>query len=116
MIISGETLSIYDVYDAAVNRTPVTLDPDQLDRVRRAHAHVQAWGMERQPIYGVNTGFGELAHMIIPPDRKTEHQENLIRTHAAGSGRPFNDDVVRAIMTARLNCLMKGHSGVSNKA
>src|SRR6185312_7965014 len=61
-------------------------------------------------------GFGELAHVIVPPDKKTELQRNLVRSHAAGSGEPFNDEVVRAIMTVRLNCLMKGYSGVSDKA
>src|SRR6185312_8018232 len=116
MRITGESLSIYDVYDVAVDRTPVTLDRDCMDRVRRACERVQAWVVERHPIYGVNTGFGELAHVIVPPDKKTELQRNLVRSHAAGSGEPFNDEVVRAIMTVRLNCLMKGYSGVSDKA
>jgi histidine ammonia-lyase/tyrosine ammonia-lyase len=116
MIITGESLSIYDVFDIAVNRISVTLDPNNLDRAHRTYERVQQWGSARYPIYGVNTGFGELAHIIIPSEKKTELQRNLLRSHAAASGEPFADDIVRAIMAVRLNCLMKGYSGVSNRA
>lgn len=116
MILTGEDLSIYDVYNAAVNRAEISLDGPKLSEVKSTYDRVQEWGSARYPIYGVNTGFGELAHVIIPPTKKSELQCNLLRSHAAGSGEPFSDDVVRAMMIVRLNCLMKGHSGVSNKA
>ncbi len=116
MIVRGESMTVFDVYDIAVQRAAVNLDPDCLQRVRQTCERVQAWGMARYPIYGVNTGFGELAHIIVPPDRKSQLQENLIRSHAAGAGEPFSDEVVRAIMAVRLNCLMKGYSGVSGDA
>jgi histidine ammonia-lyase/tyrosine ammonia-lyase len=116
MLITGESMSVFDVYDVAVKGQKVALAAKQLERVIQACERVQAWGMARYPIYGVNTGFGELAHIIVPPDKKSQLQENLIRSHAAGAGEPFSDEVVRAIMVVRLNCLMKGYSGVSGKA
>jgi tyrosine 2,3-aminomutase len=113
MKLTGENLSIYDVYEIAVNRETVELDTGQLEMVKRANAYVQEWGEAKHPIYGVNTGFGELAHVIVPPQYKSELQYNLVRSHAAGGGAPFPDEIVRAMLTARLNCLMKGYSGVS---
>ncbi|AKT40593.1 tyrosine 2,3-aminomutase [Chondromyces crocatus] len=113
MKITGSNLSIYDVADVCMKRATVELDPSQLERVAVAHERTQAWGEAQHPIYGVNTGFGELVPVMIPRQHKRELQENLIRSHAAGGGEPFADDVVRAIMLARLNCLMKGYSGAS---
>jgi tyrosine 2,3-aminomutase len=111
--ITGSGLSISDVYDIAVNGAPVKLDGESLKAVKRSYDRVQEWGAAKHPMYGVNTGFGELAHIIIPPQFKSALQYNLLRSHAAGIGETFPDEVVRAIMVARLNCLMKGYSGVS---
>lgn len=114
--LTGEGLTIYDIHRAAVDGDAVDLDAAQLDAVSRAHERVQEWGEAGHPIYGVNTGFGELIHMIVPAPFKTQLQENLIRTHAAGGGEPLDDHVVRAILTVRLNCLIKGYSGASPAA
>nr|B8ZV93.1 RecName: Full=Tyrosine 2,3-aminomutase; Short=MfTAM; AltName: Full=Tyrosine ammonia-lyase [Myxococcus fulvus]CAR79033.1 tyrosine 2,3-aminomutase [Myxococcus fulvus Mx f65] len=105
-----------DIYAVAVGRVGVELDAAQLERVRATHLRVQGWGMEKYPMYGVNTGFGELINVIIPPQFKSDLQHNLLRSHAAGGGEPFPDEVVRAIMTVRINCLMKGYSGISPEA
>lgn len=116
MNIKGENLSVRDVYNIAVNRESVQLDEGKLAQVAKTYQRVQKWGEAKEPIYGVNTGFGELVYSIIPPQFKSELQYNLLRTHAAGGGEPFSDEVVRAIMTVRLNCVMKGYSGTSTEA
>jgi tyrosine 2,3-aminomutase len=113
MLIRGEGLTVFGVYEVACNGAKVELDPGQLEMVAASYQRVQEWGDARHPIYGVNTGFGQLVPVIVPPAHKRELQENLIRSHAAGAGEPFSDEVVRAIMLARLNCHMKGYSGVS---
>jgi tyrosine 2,3-aminomutase len=115
MHINGESVSIFNVYEAAVKGATVELDEECLLRVGQTYQRVQEWGAASHPIYGVNTGFGELAHIIIPPQFKSELQYNLLRSHAAGGGATFPDEIVRAIMVVRLNCLIKGHSGVNVK-
>lgn len=77
---------------------------------------LQQWGEEGHPIYGVTTGFGEMVFMRIPARFETKLQENLLRTHAAGGGALFTDEVVRAIQVSRLNCLTKGYSGIGSDA
>lgn len=114
--ITGENLSIYDVYSIAVKGDTIELDEKQLEKVAKTYKRVQKWGEAKEPIYGVNTGFGELVYAIVPPQFKSELQYNLLRTHAAGSGPSFDDDAVRAMLTVRLNCLMKGYSGTSPEA
>ena len=65
-----------------------------------------------EAVYGVNTGFGKLSEVAIPPDRLAELQVNLVRSHAAGVGPLLPEDEVRAMMLLRANVLAKGHSGV----
>jgi histidine ammonia-lyase len=63
-------------------------------------------------MYGINTGFGKLANVRIPPDQLDQLQTNLIRSHAAGVGSPLPAEVVRAVMLLRANVLLRPTSGV----
>ena len=65
-----------------------------------------------EPIYGVNTGFGDLATVRIPHDELRALQRNLLRSHAVGAGPALPMDVVRAILLLRANTLAAGRSGV----
>jgi histidine ammonia-lyase len=64
------------------------------------------------PVYGVNTGFGQLANVRIPADRLETLQERLLLSHAAGVGEPLSDAAVRGMLLLRANTLARGHSGV----
>jgi len=63
-------------------------------------------------VYGVTTGFGRFADVAIPRDQLETLQRNLIRSHAAGVGRPLEDGAVRAMMALRANALARGNSGI----
>lgn len=67
----------------------------------------------REIIYGLNTGFGPLASVILGPHQLVDLQYNLIRSHAAGVGTPIECRFVLAAMLVRLNTLARGCSGVS---
>jgi histidine ammonia-lyase len=64
-----------------------------------------------EPAYGVSTGFGSLANVVIPADRREELQRALVRSHAAGMGDPVEREVVRAMMLLRARTLAMGFSG-----
>lgn len=112
MLIHGDGLTVDDLYSVAVLGESVEIDEGQLKIVDETCKRIQQWGAEGHPIYGVTTGFGEMVTMAIPPRFENLLQENLLRSHAAGGGPAFADDVVRAIQVARLNCLSKGYSGI----
>ena len=63
-------------------------------------------------VYGVNTGFGDLAGVRIAGDRVAELQRRLILSHAAGLGEPLDDEAVRGMLVLRANTLARGYSGV----
>jgi histidine ammonia-lyase len=110
--LDGQSLSIADVVAVARHQAPVAIDPKALDAVTRSRQAVEAAIGRGQTIYGVNTGFGKLAHVRIPPEQARQLQLNLIRSHASGVGEPLPQDVVRAMMLLRANVLVRGTSGV----
>jgi histidine ammonia-lyase len=63
-------------------------------------------------VYGVTTGFGADSHRRVAPDRAAELQRDLITYHLNGTGPATPDEVVRATLLIRANCLARGHSGV----
>ncbi len=67
-------------------------------------------------VYGVTTGFGRLAEVVIEAGQRVELQRNLIRSHASGIGAPLDRAATRAVMLLRANTLAHGHSGCSPRA
>ena len=66
---------------------------------------------EGEAKYGISTGFGALATVSIPPDRRQALQAALVRSHAAGMGDPVEREVVRAMVLLRARTLAMGFSG-----
>ena len=56
-------------------------------RVAEGRAVVERLAGSSDPVYGISTGFGALATVSIPPDRRTALQKSLIRSHAAEPDR-----------------------------
>jgi histidine ammonia-lyase len=104
--------TIADVVTVARDGAPVALAPDALAEIARTRAVVDALVRDERPHYGISTGFGALALRHIPPERRTQLQRSLIRSHAAGSGPEVEREVVRALMFLRLSTLATGRTGV----
>jgi len=64
------------------------------------------------PIYGINTGFGSLCNVIIPPSDIEKLQENLVKSHACGMGDEVPQDIVRLMLLLKIQSLSYGKSGV----
>ncbi|MGW8266723.1 MAG: histidine ammonia-lyase [Longimicrobiales bacterium] len=108
----GLTLGELDMGARGFPGVSVALSPSALAAVKRSRAFVESLLEGSGSIYGVTTGFGRLAEVVIDPGRRAELQRNLIRSHSAGVGRPLAREEVRAIMILRANALARGHSGV----
>ncbi len=112
VIIDGNQLTIEQVAAVAREHEPVGLAPDARERMQRSQQWVQEIVAKRDPVYGINTGFGIFADRSIPPADSAILARNLILSHAVGTGPLFPRDVVRAAMLIRANTLAIGHSGV----
>ncbi|HWM68919.1 MAG TPA: aromatic amino acid lyase, partial [Steroidobacteraceae bacterium] len=67
--LDGRSLSIADVVAVARHNAPVALDAKALGSVQQSRKAVEAAVARGETIYGVNTGFGKLAHVRIPPQQ-----------------------------------------------
>ncbi len=91
---------------------PVTLDPACRPAIAASAAAVQAILGRGEPVYGINTGFGKLAHIRIGGGDLAELQRNIVLSHAAGVGAPMPGPVVRLMLALKLASLAQGASGV----
>ena len=108
--LHGPGVSIDDVVAVARGHAPVELSNAAVERMAAARAVVDRLA-DGEPKYGISTGFGALATVSIPPDRRAALQTALVRSHAAGMGDPVEDEVVRAMVFLRARTLALGFSG-----
>ncbi|MGI9497590.1 MAG: histidine ammonia-lyase [Mariniblastus sp.] len=90
----------------------IQLEMECWENVKRSHQSVLDLLDSGESIYGLNTGFGLLAHQQIPAADLAQLQLNLIRSHCAGVGELLDDSVVRLVMLLKLASLARGYSGV----
>ena len=108
--LNGPGVTIADVVAVARDSEPIELTAEAMARMAAARAIVEQLA-EGEPKYGISTGFGALATVSIPPDRRRALQIALVRSHAAGMGDPVEEEVVRAMVLLRARTLALGHSG-----
>jgi len=65
-----------------------------------------------EPIYGINTGFGALHDVSISRDDLSQLQENLVMSHACGTGDEVPHEIVKLMLLLKAHALSYGHSGV----
>jgi histidine ammonia-lyase len=129
IVLDGNRLTRAELVAVARHGGKVSLAPTGLERVQRAADFLAEKVSCGEPTYGVTTGFGSNADKLLgahrlrdelpgghpdAPERSLmeELQHNLIITHAVCVGKPFGEDVVRAMLVIRINTLMRGHSGI----
>jgi histidine ammonia-lyase len=64
------------------------------------------------PIYGITTGFGSLHNKTISKDQLNKLQENLVKSHACGTGPIVREEIVRLMLLLKIHALSLGKSGI----
>lgn len=105
-------LTIADVVAVARGRRSVGLSDEALSAMAASRAVVDRVVADGRVVYGITTGFGDLATVRIPPGEVDVLQRNLVRSHAGGVGEPLPPEVVRAMLLLRAAALSRGMSGV----
>ena len=112
MVVVGQSiLSLDDFSDILYKNKPVVLNEDDLEKVDINFRFLKSFSSNKL-IYGINTGFGPMAQYKVSEENLLQLQYNLIRSHCSGSGNLMPAHLVKALMIARLNTLMRAFSGV----
>ncbi|CCE10412.1 Histidine ammonia-lyase (Histidase) [Bradyrhizobium sp. STM 3843] len=112
IIVTPGRVSFSELVPVLVAGASIELDPSSWPAVDAAAAIVTEAAQGREPIYGINTGFGKLASKRIPSDQTTALQRNLILSHCCGVGAPTPEPIVRLMMALKIVSLGRGASGV----
>ncbi|MGZ3574289.1 MAG: histidine ammonia-lyase [Vulcanimicrobiaceae bacterium] len=110
--LDGKHLSLEAIRDIAENGAQVRVTAAARKRVAAARRLVDEKFGNGDAIYGITTGFGRLANVMVAPEDAAALQLNLVRSHAAGTGEPLAETFVRAAGVLRVSSLAAGHSGI----
>jgi histidine ammonia-lyase len=111
VVLTGADLTIGDVEAVARGRRRAVLDGAARGRMQESRDLIEQLVADGEIVYGVTTGFGDLANRFVAPADAPRLQENLLMSHAAGVGEPLDQEIVRAMLLLRANTLALGHSG-----
>jgi len=110
--LTGNDLTFAGLDEVVFQGREATLAPGARKGVEASRAVVERLLASGAAAYGINTGFGELVSVRIPPEQVRQLQLNLVRSHACGVGAPLSKHETRAMLLLRANALSKGLSGV----
>lgn len=112
LTIENQLVGLTDLRSAWRQPLTVELGINARHRIAESNEFINEVVAGGKQVYGVNTGFGQLAQVRIGNDELAHLQENLVRSHAVGVGDDLDDDIVRLIMLMKVIALAEGNSGV----
>ena len=107
-----EGMTLENLISIARRDAKVQLTADAEKQIQKSRHLIERWVQDEKRIYGITTGFGALSDVAISKADTRVLQKNILMSHAAGVGSPFDEETVRAILALRIKDLARGHSGI----
>jgi histidine ammonia-lyase len=111
IILDGSSLTIERLVAIARDNEKVELDPAALERIKVCRAMLEEKLVNKEIMYGTNTGIGEFSEVLLNDEQVKEFQRFLVYNHAAGIGEPAPIEYVRGALAGRINVHAHGNSG-----
>jgi histidine ammonia-lyase len=113
-IKNSENLSIQIISEIIENGYTISLSKECIEEVENCRNYLEELISNENipPIYGINTGFGDLHGVEISSDDLEKLQENLVKSHACGLGREIPQKIVKTMLLLKVKALSKGYSGI----
>jgi histidine ammonia-lyase len=111
--ISPEELSFETISKILEKDTKLSLSEESVNLITLCRDYLdKKLESTTSPIYGITTGFGSLHNKTISKDQLNKLQENLVMSHACGTGPVVREDIVRLMLLLKIHALSLGKSGV----
>ena len=111
--INSNPLTLSDIDHIMINDIQLKLSDESVKVVEKCRNYLdKRISSSSEPIYGINTGFGSLYKENISNTELSTLQENIIKSHACGTGEAIPGHIVKLILLLKIKSLSYGHSGV----
>lgn len=111
--ISSELLSVEKINTIISQNQKLALSEEASVLIVKCRSYLdKKMETNERPIYGINTGFGSLYNVKISNENLTKLQENLVMSHACGTGAEVPHEIVKIMMLLKIQSLSYGNSGV----
>ncbi|WP_445715696.1 histidine ammonia-lyase [Flavobacterium sp.] len=111
--ISSDLLSIDMINDIVFQGKQLALSEEAIVNIEKCRKYLDdKMQSNSTPIYGINTGFGSLCNVKISNENLSKLQENLVKSHACGTGEEVPHEIVKIMLLLKIQSLSYGHSGV----
>ena len=111
--LENKHYTLEEIYNISVNPFCISLSKELRDNIVNSRLLVKDKSSAKEPIYGINTGFGKLSQIKINNSELNKLQKNLLLSHAVGVGQNTPDVIVKIIILLKIISFSKGHSGIS---
>lgn len=111
--ISSELLTLPIIQSCLAENKKLALSEEAVLNINKARTYLSnKLNGNDTPIYGINTGFGSLCNVKISPDALSQLQENLVMSHACGTGEYVPKEIIKLMLLLKIQSLSYGNSGV----
>jgi histidine ammonia-lyase len=111
-LISSKKIELTDLYRISKEKMGVALSEEAKKKIIRCREYLdEKIKTSREPIYGINTGFGSLYNKNISHNQLEKLQENLVKSHACGTGPEISEEIVKWMLFLKVQSLSYGYSG-----
>ena len=111
--ISKAALTIESVHSIIEQQKALALSPEAMDAIDTSYNYLhEKVARAKKPIYGINTGFGSLCDTSISADDLAQLQENIVVSHACGTGALVPKEIVKIMLLLKIQSLSYGYSGI----
>jgi len=111
--ISSDLLSIDMINEIVFQGKQLALSEEAIVNIEKCRKYLDdKMKSNSDPIYGINTGFGSLCNVKISNENLSKLQENLVKSHACGTGEKIPHEIVKIMLLLKIQSLSYGHSGV----
>ena len=111
--ISTEVLSLDGLQEIIAHHKTLELSEEAKVNIQKCREYLdKKMASHDAPIYGINTGFGSLCNVKISNDNLSQLQENLVKSHACGTGEEVPHEIVKIMLLLKIQSLSYGYSGV----
>jgi histidine ammonia-lyase len=111
--ISSPDLSLESVGKIISRDSKILLSKNARQKITKCRKYLDnKIADEAHPLYGINTGFGSLYDKNIPKKDLEKLQDNLVKSHACGTGPEVPEEVVMLMLFLKIQSLSYGYSGI----